>query len=188
MNRAIFFDRDGVLNPLVLNTETNNFEAPHVPEDFTLFSYTIKCLQKLQEMGFDFFLISNQPDSVLGKATMENITKIKDKFEALMQKANVKFTDYFYCYHHPAKDPCECRKPNNFFIKQAEKKYNINLQDSWLIGDQDTDILCGKKSGLKTILINYPESGNKRKNPLNADFNTENLEEAVNLIGKLENK
>jgi D-glycero-D-manno-heptose 1,7-bisphosphate phosphatase len=168
MNKAVFFDRDGVLDRLVLNPKTGEYESPHAVQDLELLPGVGAALRPLQDAGFRLFLISNQPSYAKGKTTLENIRAIHEKFHRLLLAEGVQFTEYYYCYHHPAgvvpeySGECSCRKPKPYFIFQARDRYALDLSASWLIGDQDTDIECGRAGGLKTVMIAEPRSQKKR--------------------------
>ncbi len=187
MVEAVFLDRDGVLNELVLNPATGEYEPPHRIEDMRLFPYAIECLEKLQDSGYELFLISNQPDYAKGKTTLEALEKVHKKFDQLLTSQGIHFREYYYCFHHPQgiipeyASECICRKPKPFFLFKAEEDYNIDLGNSWMIGDRDTDIECGKAGGTKTILIEESLSVHKRGKSL-PDYKTKNLKEAVNII------
>ena len=76
-------------------------------------------------------------------------------------------TNDYICYHHPESKldgfgPCQCRKPSPFFIREAAKRYDVDLGQSWMVGDQDTDVVTGINAGLRTALLNYDRSANKR--------------------------
>jgi len=187
MKRAVFLDRDGVINELVLNSENNDYEPPHIPEDVILFPYTIEVLQILQEAQFELFLISNQPDYAKGKTTLENLQKVHAKLDRILRSEGIRFREYYYCYHHPqGKVPeysfeCECRKPKPFFILKAAKHYSLDLSKSWMVGDRDSDIECGKAAGTKTIMIENPHSLKYRKSS-QPDFTAANLKDALQII------
>ena len=89
--------------------------------------------------------------------------------------------DDYYCFHHPDFCPCECRKPSPYFLFKASKIYNIDLSKSWMIGDRNTDIICGINAGTKTIKIT------DEKEPILADFVAKDLKEAVEIIEFYEN-
>ncbi|MFA4935796.1 MAG: HAD-IIIA family hydrolase [Candidatus Methanoperedens sp.] len=187
MVEAVFLDRDGVLNELVLNPATGEYEPPHRIEDMKLFPFVIECLEKLRKAGYDLFLVSNQPDYAKGKTTLEALEKVHKKFHQLLTLRGIHFRKYYYCYHHPQgiipeySYECMCRKPKPFFLFKAEEEHNVELGNSWMIGDRDTDIECGKAGGTKTILIEEPLSVNKRGNSM-PDYKVKDIREAVEII------
>ena len=182
MPKAVFFDRDGVLNKLILNPSTNEFESPHRVEDLELTENIIYFLKKIKLMGFLIFLISNQPSFAKGKTSLENIKAIHNKLDKTLRKEKVIFSDYFYCYHQES-DGCVCRKPSPYFLKQAIEEYGIDVDKSWMVGDQDTDIQCGQSAGLKTILIETKES-EKKRGKSSPDATVQNFAMAIRLIGE----
>jgi D-glycero-D-manno-heptose 1,7-bisphosphate phosphatase len=189
MEKGVFLDRDGVINPNVLNELSGESEPPHYPKDFKLFPWTIESLRKLQENKFNLFLISNQPSYAKGKTSLENIRAIHEKFHSILRNNQIYFTEYFYCYHHPQgivpelATECICRKPGTFFLEEAKRKYSLDMSLCWMIGDRDSDIICGAKAGVKTILISNRE-GLKTEKPGKGtpDFIVSNLLEAANII------
>jgi D-glycero-D-manno-heptose 1,7-bisphosphate phosphatase len=189
MQYAVFFDRDGVINRLVYNPQTKEYESPHFVKDYILFPDAIQCLKHIREAGFYLFLISNQPSFAKGKTTIEEIEGIHNKMVGLLAGSDIKFDECFYCYHHPEgvvdgfNIKCQCRKPEPYFIFKARDKFDFHLNGSWLIGDQDTDIFCGQKAGIKTILIEDKFSEKKRGSST-PDFKVRSLKEAVNIIIK----
>ena len=183
MPKAVFFDRDGVINNLVFNADTKEFEAPHKVEDLQLTDNAVELLSRVKGMGFLLFLVSNQPDAAKGKTTLKTIKEIHSRLDNLL-RSKVMFSDYFYCYHQSS-DGCFCRKPLPYFLNEAIKEYGIDITRSWMVGDQDTDIECGQAAGLSTILIETKESEKKRgKTTPSARANS--LEQAINLIGELQ--
>lgn len=189
MNAAVFLDRDGVINYPVFNTSTNEYEAPFKPEDFKLFPDVIESLRELINLGYKLFLISNQPDYAKGKTSLENLKLVHEKMHSIFTKENIKFFEYFYCYHRIGgivpeySIKCECRKPGNLFLRQAKEKYSLDLAKSWMIGDRDVDIYCGQSLAVKTILITlkHSESHASQSKP---DFKAEDLQRAVGIIKK----
>lgn len=187
MKPAVFLDRDGVINELVLNPLTGEYEPPHSPEDLLLISGVIPALRELQLAGFELFLVSNQPDYAKGKATLEQIHAVHGRLDHCLRAAGVQFREYYYCYHHPKgivpeySFVCECRKPKPYFLLKAARDYGIDLESSWMIGDRDTDIECGKGAGVQTILITYSPS-TEYQGSSHPDFLVRNLGEAIVLI------
>lgn len=190
LKRAVFLDRDGVINPLVYNPLTGEYESPHYLEDFSIFPYVAMSLKRLIKLGFLLFLVSNQPSFAKGKTTMENIQSIHAAMEHFFKAQDIYFTHYYYCYHHPAgvipelTCACDCRKPKNKFLINAETDYGVNLASSWFIGDQDSDIECGLSKNLTTIGIENKNSIKKRSSII-PHFKAANLHEAVDIIEKV---
>jgi D-glycero-D-manno-heptose 1,7-bisphosphate phosphatase len=111
-------------------------------------------------MGFINIIVSNQPDYAKGKTSIENIKLIEKQLSDFSEENGVLIDEYYYCYHHPDgiiseyAQKCLCRKPGTLFLENAAKKYSLNIEQCYLIGDQDTDIKCGKNFGIYTIKIN----------------------------------
>lgn len=187
MNRAVFLDRDGVINPNVFNPSTEEWESPHREEDFEIYPWVLETLKRLKP-HFLLYLVSNQPSYAKGKTSLENIKNIHKKFEAILKKNQLCFEEYYYCYHHPDgvvqeySGSCPCRKPSPYFLEEARKKYQLEMKASWMIGDRMTDMECGKAAGVKTIFIN--SDINQHIEAVKADFVATNLLEAAKIIMK----
>lgn len=187
MTRAAFLDRDGVINKPVLNPATNQYEAPFKEEDLVIYNGALGALKELINSGLILFLVSNQPDYAKGKTSLENLLQVHKKLHSILQKSNINFTEYYYCYHHPEGTipelaiKCNCRKPGNLFLMKAEAKYGLDLSNSWMIGDRDADIYCGQSAGTKTIMIRqrYPDTKAGQSKP---DHIVGDLKEAVEII------
>jgi D-glycero-D-manno-heptose 1,7-bisphosphate phosphatase len=189
MNKAVFLDRDGVINELVFNKKRKEFEPPHSIADFVFRNGVLLFLKKLQKNNFLLFIVSNQPDYAKGKVKLKGLKNIHSFFDSELKKNNIYFSEYYYCYHHPQGIvkrytlKCECRKPNNLFVLSAIKKFSVDKSSSWFIGDRDSDIECGKKSGLKTILI-LNKNSVKYQKVSKPDFKALNLKEAAEIVTK----
>jgi len=188
MNRAVFLDRDGVLYYNVLNPATGEWESPHRPVDFQLFPWVIDSLKQLQDLKVQLFLISNQPSFAKGKTSFENIIAIQEKLHAILTENKIYFSDYFYCYHHPSgivpdlSINCACRKPGTLFIEKAARQHSLDLKACWLVGDRDSDVICGYSAGMKTIKVIDPNSYRQETINCMPDFKVNDLREAVNII------
>src|ERR1035437_501010 len=114
IKRAVFIDRDGVLNDLVFNPKTECYESPHEVKDLTMMPTAFSGLKLLQENGFELFIVSNQPSYAKGKTSLENIQEIASEVRRTVQKHSINVKECFYCYHHPDgiapeySGPCEC--------------------------------------------------------------------------------
>ena len=145
MNRAVFFDRDGVLNKLV--HRDGNYYSPRDIKNFKLYSDAEKAIHDIQEKGYLAIIVSNQPDiarGYLNKSVLDEMTKL------LFDKLSV--DDVFYCMHDDP-DVEECRKPDPGLIIKAQKKWGIDLNQSLMVGDTEKDQGAAKNAGVKFILI-----------------------------------
>ena len=187
MKKAIFLDRDGVLNKLVLNPATQEYEPPHSPKELVLYPDVLESLRILMDGGFFLFLVSNQPDYAKGKTTLENIHAVHSRFDQFLTSGGIHFREYYYCYHHPNgivpeySFACECRKPKPYFLLKAARDYGIDLKNSWMIGDRDSDIECGNVAGTQTIMIEEPCSSGFRGSS-SPDKLATNLKDALTII------
>jgi len=167
MNRALFLDRDGVINELVYYPSHKEWESPRAIEDLRLHPGIHEPLIKAQRAGWLLFLITNQPSYAKGKCSLESLEKIQDSVMQQLSAKGVTITGAYVCYHHPtSKIPgfgaCECRKPSPFFIHEAARDHDIDLAKSWMVGDQDTDVETGRRAGVRTAVLTYERSGPKR--------------------------
>lgn len=189
---AIFLDRDGVVNQLVYNPETKEYESPLSEKDLKIIPRIFSPLKKLKQKGFFLFIVSNQPSYAKGKTALGTLHRIHKLMHKKMIARGVEFNEYFYCYHHPEgivknySGKCLCRKPKPYFIFKAKKKYGLDIRQSWFIGDQDSDVLCGQAAGARTILIKERHSKNKRGQS-KPDYYVDSLAEAADIILKLKN-
>jgi len=169
IRRAVFLDRDGVINKVLLN-DGKPF-SPRRIEDFELLPWVEYALNSFKNMGFLNIVITNQPDIARGFARIEELNKIHE-----MIREKLPIDDILTCPHDDA-DNCQCRKPKPGMLFEAAKRWSINLKASFLIGDTWKDIEAGKLAGCKTILIDMPYN----KYVL-ADFRVESLSSVVKII------
>jgi len=186
-NKAVFLDRDGVINPLVYNINTSEYESPHHPEDFSIFTYVLKSLNSLRSKGYKIIVISNQPSYAKGKTSLENIKAIEKLLCDFSEENGGLIDAYYYCYHHPDgiipefSGQCRCRKPGTLSVEDAVEKLKLDKEQCWFIGDQDTDIKCGNSMGLSTIKIENKHSKQKSGNETPDKFAVDLLD-AVDII------
>jgi D-glycero-D-manno-heptose 1,7-bisphosphate phosphatase len=188
---AVFLDRDGVLNPLVLNSASGRMESPLTPEEFQLGKGVMDALQRLQGAGYPLILVSNQPNYALGKCSFQTHRSIHCKLLRELAAGDVHFTRLCYCLHHPKGvtpgygHVCECRKPSPWFLFRARHDFAFHLPDCWMIGDQATDTQCGRAAGARTIRIASAVSGFAPGAALDdpcADFFAGDLAEAADIL------
>lgn len=167
MNKAVFFDRDGVLNELV-NRDGGQF-SPQEFAQFIIVDAAKIVINKLKKYGFLIIVVSNQPDisrKSLKKIDLDKMTKIL--YDELM------IDDVFYCTHDDS-DFCSCRKPAPGLLVQAAEKWNIDLHKSYLLGDTWKDAEAAENAGVNFFLLNKDYNLNydspKRLNLLEEIFN-----------------
>jgi len=174
MKRAFFLDKDGVL--------VDNSDYPEIiPADKLLEEDIIEGLKYIQSKGYKLIIISNQPWIAKGRLTKE---KAKEIFESVINKLKERgifIDDYFYCPHRTS-DNCDCKKPKNKLILDAAKKHDINLRESFSVGDMDKDTETGKNAGLKTILVLTGKVKPEYVGKVKADFVIKNLNEVNKVI------
>lgn len=153
--KAIFLDRDGTINKYVgFLRNIDEFELlPNVSEAIGL----------ANNSEYLSVVITNQPVVARGEVSIEKLTEIHNKMETLLGFHGVYLDAVYYCPHHPHKGydgeipelkiDCECRKPKAGMLIKAAKDFNIDLSQSWMIGDNENDVLAGKNAGCRTILI-----------------------------------
>ena len=158
-NKAVFLDRDGVINEIVYHKEMGIVDSPFTVEQFVLFPEVGNAINRFHSQGFKVILVSNQPGIAKNHFNMDVFEKIKEKMRNELAKSEVKIDAEYYCFHHPEakieiyKKICDCRKPKPGMILQASKDYDIDISKSWMIGDGINDIQAGASAGCKTILI-----------------------------------
>ena len=150
MKKAIFLDRDGTINV--------EKDSIYKSEDLVFEEGSIEALKTFKNLGYILIVVSNQSGIARGYFTEEDLNIFNNNMNEILKKNGVEITEFYCCPHHPDgigeyKKVCECRKPNNKMIEDAIKKYNINREKSYMIGDKTSDIGAGLKSNLKTVLV-----------------------------------
>jgi len=193
MSKAVFLDRDGVINELIYYPEQGIVDSPFTPEQFRLFPWAGKSIKQLSKAGYKVIVVSNQPGIAKGYLSRKGFERIRGKMISELEAQGVFIDGEYYCFHHPEakvkslKVNCKCRKPKPGLLLQAAQEHDICLTDSWFIGDGLTDVQAGKKAGCKTILLGRMKCDLcSLMDELNArpDYIAKNLSEAVRLIVK----
>ena len=141
--KALVLDRDGTL--------VEDTMYPHRIEDFKLLPGVIKGLKKLSKQ-FIFIIITNQSGIGRGIHTEEDMHNFNKKLVEELKKSNIEIKKVYFCPHTP-EQLCECRKPSDKYIKDAEKEFNIDLKNSWAVGDHPHDVEMGIKASCKTVYL-----------------------------------
>jgi D-glycero-D-manno-heptose 1,7-bisphosphate phosphatase len=146
MNKAVFLDRDGVLN-----REMNDYVWK--VNEFEILPDVAPALQKLIKKGYKLIVITNQGGIGKDLFTREDVEKVHKYLRDIMSKEGIHFEEIYYCSHHPVSGTCICRKPDSLLVEKALARFNIDPSKSYFIGDKERDVLAGKKAGVKGILI-----------------------------------
>lgn len=153
--RAIFMDRDGTINKYA------GFISKI--DDFELIEGAADAIKKINESGYLAIVVTNQPVIARGEVSLEELQEIHNKMETLLGQKGAYLDDIFFCPHHPDKGfkgerpeykiICDCRKPKPGMLLRASEKYNIDLSQSWMIGDSENDMKSGLNAGCNVALI-----------------------------------
>ena len=145
-NKAVFLDRDGVLNH-----EMGDYVCR--VEDFEILD-NFEALKTLQDKGYLLLVATNQGALAKGWFTEDELAKMHKKLKETYHKHGVEITDIFYCPHHPGfTGDCDCRKPKPGLLLQGIEKYNLDPSKSYFIGDRERDIIAATAAGVQGILI-----------------------------------
>jgi D-glycero-D-manno-heptose 1,7-bisphosphate phosphatase len=145
MNKAIFLDRDGVIN--VERGYT------HRLEDFVILPDLIEVLQLFQKKGYLLIIISNQSGVAKGLYTQEDVEQVHAYLLKEFKKNNIIISEIYYCIHHPDVSRCICRKPDSLFVEKGLARFQIDAEQSYFIGDKERDVEAAAKGGVKGIRI-----------------------------------
>lgn len=161
MQKAIFLDRDGVIN-----SDIGHYYI-YKPNDFVLNKGLVESLIKLQKLGFIFIVISNQGGIAKGIYTKEDVELVHDKFQKLMDDNGILIKEIYYCPHHNSIEKCNCRKPDSLNIEKAIARFQIDRAGSFFIGDNESDIRAAQKAGIKGLKINSNQNISSILNQIN---------------------
>lgn len=179
--KIVFLDRDGTIN-----TEVNYL---HTIEELVFIPKAIEAIRLLNQNGYKVIVVTNQAGVAKGYYEEEDIWKLHDYMQSELKKNNAWVDNFKYCPYHPSGKvkkyikESEERKPGIGMFLAAEEKYEVEKENSWMIGDAVTDMVAGKKYGISTILVSTghgKESYQKRGCPY--DYFVKDIYEAVELV------
>ncbi len=182
--KAVFLDRDGTLNKYVGFLRNIN--------DFELIPGVTDAVKKINSSGYLAVVVTNQPVIARGEVTFPQLQDIHNKMETLLGFEGAYLDGIYFCPHHPhcgykgeikeLKFDCDCRKPKPGMLLKAAEDFNIDLSQSWMIGDGEHDVKAGKNAGCKTCLIVGEDSNSKRDCDFKQDITCKSLIEFVGRI------
>lgn len=171
MNKAVFLDRDGVINEVL----TKRVKFVNKPERFYLLEGVGEAVARLNEAGYKIFVVTNQGGVGLGYMEEKMLHRVHEKMVSDLAEFGATVDDISYCPHKPH-EGCACRKPEPGMIIDLAQKHDIDMEKSYMVGDRDVDIMAGKSAGLTAILIG--------DEPDVAEYSFPSLMEAANWILK----
>jgi D-glycero-D-manno-heptose 1,7-bisphosphate phosphatase len=169
--RAVFLDRDGVLNRALIRGG-----KPYPPAslaELEILPGAAEAALRLAQAGFLLVVVTNQPDVARGTTTRETVEEINAVIGAVMPIA-----EFRTCYHDGS-DNCDCRKPRPGALLSAAQAHGVDLARSFMVGDRWRDVEAGRAAGCQTVFIDY---GYDEKQPETVDFSVGSLEEAARRI------
>ena len=147
MNRAVFFDRDGVIN----NEEGLYYIFK--TEDFRFNPGIISVMKTLRRRGYLLIIVTNQGGIAKGFYTWEDVNAVHTMMNNELAEEGIVLDEIYVCPHHSDLENCLCRKPKTLLFEKAISRFDIDPEQSYFIGDRETDVEAGKKAGLKTVLV-----------------------------------
>lgn len=183
LQKAVFLDRDGVIN-------RDSPDYIKRLEEFEFLPGSLEALRRLTEGGFTCIVITNQSAPARGLMTPETLDAIHRRLCAAVAAAGGRILDIFICPHLPA-DGCSCRKPKPGLLHAAQRKYGIDFSSAAMIGDSARDMECALNAGVRTTVLVQTGNGEKAARELSArglcpDFIAQDLNRAVDWIVKID--
>lgn len=182
--KCIFLDRDGTINELVGFLKRK--------EQLKLLKNAAEAIKLINSSEYLCVVITNQPVIARGECTFEELEEIHKRLETLLGNDGAYIDGLYYCPHHPDKGfegeipelkiDCDCRKPKIGMILKAQKDFNINIEESYMIGDSTLDIKLAENAKMKSILLETGEAGKDGKFEIKPDYIEKDLYEAVKRI------
>jgi len=192
--RAVFFDRDGVINEVVYHRDVGIVDSPFTVGQFRLCRGAPRAIEKVNRLGLLAVVVSNQPGVGKGHFTRAMLDGMTEKMRRGVARAGARLDGVYYCLHHPQaaralyRKRCVCRKPGPGLLRQAARELHIDLAHSFMVGDSITDIQAGRRAGCRTILIGTPKCDRctfMQAKKIKPDFIASDILDAVKIMEKL---
>ena len=160
---AVFLDRDGVLNEIVFNDDIEQMDSPQKLSQFKAFPEAADAIKAFRDKGYYIFIVTNQPGAAKGKSQLKTLYDINTMFIEQLSEQGAEVDGVYMCPHYPKMcehtkekfliKKCDCRKPKPGLLFKPKDIYNIDYDNSYMIGDSFTDIVAGNAAGVKTVFI-----------------------------------
>jgi D-glycero-D-manno-heptose 1,7-bisphosphate phosphatase len=157
-NRAVFLDRDGVLDELVYY-EDGHVGSPISAKKLVVYPKAAEAVKKIHAAGYEAIVVSNQAGVARKQFSYQEFLKMNEKIRRALSRKGAHLDAEYYCLHHPRalikkyKKNCDCRKPKPGLLIRAAKENNLDLKKCFFVGDSLTDVQAGRKAGCNTVLI-----------------------------------
>jgi histidinol-phosphate phosphatase family protein len=182
---AVFLDRDGVLNELVIDRDGGEAESPLRVSDVRLIPGAAAGAAALRAAGYALVCVTNQPAAAKAKVLMSELDAIQRRVRELLSAEGAQLDAWRMCPHHPdgvvaeLSGRCDCRKPAPGMLLDAARELDLDLSRSWVIGDTGADMAAGRAAGCRTVLIENPSSAHKRPGETDWDLLAADLRDAA---------
>lgn len=190
MDRALFLDRDGVINELVFYKDLGMLHSPRIKEDVKIISGVKESIKKFHDLGLKIIVVSNQPLIARGIVSEDDVKEIN---KYINHQLDNMIDAFYFCPHHPEhhedvpeeckkyRIECNCRKPSIGLLENI----NIDIKNSFFIGDSTTDVKTSKNAGCYSFLVQTGHKGEDKKYQVEPDFNCKDLSECYNVIERI---
>jgi len=192
MQRALFLDRDGVINRMVLYED--GWDSPQNTQDVALVDDIEKVISWANKKGIGVIEVSNQPGVAKGKMDQKTADAIGKRVHRLLRDSGAFIDKVYICPHHPEavvpelKAVCDCRKPKPGLLIKAAEELQIDLGKSVFLGDKASDVEAGRKAGCKTIIFIHAEDSDgkvEEAKKVKADYRLFEIRKAIPIVEKM---
>jgi len=162
MNKAVFLDRDGVINEIVFHEDVEVLDSPFNVQQVRILEDVFVAIAIFNQLGYKVLVVTNQPGAAKGKMSLARIDEVNQHIVNLASKSGAQIDQVYCCPHHPIGTPggnpdlikpCKCRKPGTGLLLAGIDEHKIDINLSYMVGDSISDIQAGKAVGLTTVLV-----------------------------------
>jgi D-glycero-D-manno-heptose 1,7-bisphosphate phosphatase len=164
VKRAVFLDRDGVINAAPYNAEEGKYDSPYTLADFRFLPGAKQAIRLLNQKGWLTVVVSNQPGIAKRKCSAPFLEALNERMRTGLAASGAHLDAIYYCLHHPQalvselRETCRCRKPRPGLLLTAACDLQVDLATSYMVGDGMQDVEAALAAGCKPILIRRPRS------------------------------
>lgn len=188
MRRAVFLDRDGVINAAIYNPREGKLDSPYSLEELRVLPGAARAIRMINETDFLAVVVSNQPGVAKGKCDYAFLEAVDSALRAELASEGARLDAVYYCLHHPdarvesLRVPCDCRKPKPGLLLKAARELQIDLHQSFMVGDSAVDIQAGVAAGCRTMLLDGHHGPQQPDSAVTPHHTVSNLLTAVEVI------